>query len=170
VALVAGEVAQLRVTGGDQPLRLADQKGAHLRRVDDEQRVAALIAIEHDAVLAVEADRPVRLQLHQLGQQHLLAERPVEVGGVQRGHQVMHLEGRVTAQARDEMHDPQRGEWIAAARDLGRNEVGCGHAGRRRSDQRRLVAAAACIGQLRLPSPVSIGTPTSDPYSVHDPS
>jgi hypothetical protein len=116
----------------------------------------------------VEADRPVGLELNELGQDDLLAEVPVEELGVERRHHVAQLERLVAPQPRDEVDDPQRGERVAAARQLRRGDLRVGHSLGRLAGQWRTHRAR--IGQFATRSPVSIGTPTSEPYSVHEPS
>ena len=59
------EATQLLVALVLQPIRLGDQERRHLGGVHDQQGVTALVAVEHDPVLAVERDRPVGLQLDQ---------------------------------------------------------------------------------------------------------
>ena len=71
-----------RVSAGAPGARIgqagARRRGrAHLRRVDDQERVPAFVAIEHDPIVAVEADAPVRLELDDLGEDDLLGEPAV---------------------------------------------------------------------------------------------
>ena len=59
------EAAQLLFRLVGRALALRHQEGVHPARIDDQQRVPALVAIEHDPIVAMEADRPVGLQLDQ---------------------------------------------------------------------------------------------------------
>ena len=130
--------------------------------------MAAIVAVKDDPIVAMEADRPVRLELDQLGQHDLLAEVPVEELGVQRSHDIAELKGLVAPQARHEVNDAQGGKRIAAPRELGRCQGGVRHPLGSRTHQR--CAHRTRIGQFVDASPTSIGTPTSEPYSVHEPS
>ena len=133
------EAALLLLTGLYQAPRLGHEERRHLRGVDDQQRVTALVALEHDPILAVEADRPVRLKLDDGGQHDLLAEIPVQVRGIDRRHHVAQLMRDVAPQPRQRMHDAQLPERIAAAGDLRRDEIRSGHAGRRLGEERCAV-------------------------------
>ena len=97
-SVTQGELAKLLGTGIGQSTRLVDEERAHLRRVGDEQGVPALVAVEHDPVVAVQADAPVRLELDDLGEDDLLAEEPVEEFRVQSVHHVAQLKRLVAAQ------------------------------------------------------------------------
>src|SRR5688500_1796757 len=101
-----GEAAKLLVRLVGSPTALGHQEGGHPRRVYDQQGVAALVAIEHDPVIAVEAERPVGLQLDQLGEEHLLAEVPVEEGDVHGRDHLPNRHGHVAWQAREVVDDP----------------------------------------------------------------
>src|SRR3989304_2746229 len=65
-----GEPSQLLVTGVAEAVRLRDEERRPPGGAKDRKRVTALVSVQHDPIVTVEADRPVGLQLDQLGQDH----------------------------------------------------------------------------------------------------
>ena len=134
-AVPQGESAQLVLRLVRRALGFRDEESVHLARVHEQQRVPPLVAVQHDPIVAMEADRPVGLQLDQRRQQHLLVEGPVQEGGVQPGQHIAQLQGGVPRQARQQVDDAQPRERVAAARDLRGRELRIGHAVRWRGER-----------------------------------
>ena len=87
--VAAGELREPLAAGGHLAERLADDPGIHPRRLLEGQRRAVRAVLEHDPRGVAVVGHPVRLERDEHVGDDRPIEQPVEVAGVERGHEVV---------------------------------------------------------------------------------